>query len=108
MTIDHAKHVQDEFNLMLNILSNYTPKAQKYIEAKNKLLDNAKNFYKRREKITEGFKNGIFLLKDIINLKKKLDTKKKKENIRDENGLIDYKKLMNLIYLKEIDISETF
>ena len=58
MTADDAEHIQDEFNSILGVLSNYTP-----IEAKNKLLDNAKNFYKGREKIIEGFKNGIFPLK---------------------------------------------
>ena len=44
-------------------MSNYTPKTQKYIKSKNKLLNNAKNFYKMREKIIESFKNGIFPLK---------------------------------------------
>ena len=44
MTIDDAEHIQDEFNAMLGVLSNYTPKVQKYTEANNKLLDNAKNF----------------------------------------------------------------
>ena len=60
MTIDDAEHIQDEFNTMLSVLSEYSPRGQKYTEAKNKLLDNAKNFYKGREKITEGFKNGVF------------------------------------------------
>ena len=54
---------QDEFNSILDALNNYSPKAQKYIEAKNSLLNNAKNFYKGREKVIEGFKEGIFLLK---------------------------------------------
>ena len=63
MTIDDAKIKQDEFDSILAVLSNYTPKAQKYIEAKNKLLDNAKNFYEGRKKIIQGFKNGIFPLK---------------------------------------------
>ena len=62
MTIDDAEHTQDKFNSMLGVLSNYTPKAQKCIEVKNKLLDNAKNFYAEREKIIEGFKNEIFPL----------------------------------------------
>ena len=55
MTIDDVEHMQDEFDSILGVLSKYTPKVQKYIEAKNKLLDNAKNFYKGREKIVEGF-----------------------------------------------------
>ena len=60
MTIDDAEMKQDEFNSMLGVLSNYAPKSQKYIEAKNKLLDNAKNFYEKRKKIIEGFKNEYF------------------------------------------------
>ena len=48
MTIDRAEIKQDEFNSLLVVLSNYTPKSKKYIEAKNRLLNNAKNFYKGR------------------------------------------------------------
>ena len=62
MTIDDAEMKQDEFDAMLSVLSKYTPKSQKYIEAKNKLLDNIKSFYKGREKTVEGFRNGIFPL----------------------------------------------
>ena len=35
---------QNEFDAKLNALSRYSAKNQKYIEAKIKLLDNAKNF----------------------------------------------------------------
>ena len=63
MTINDAKMKQNEFNSIVGNLNNYSPKAQKYIEAKNSLLNNVKNFYKRREKIIEDFKEGIFLLK---------------------------------------------
>ena len=63
MTIDDAEMKHDEFNLMLGVLINYAPKNQKYIDAKKNLLDNVKNFYEGRQKIIEGFKNGIFLLK---------------------------------------------
>ena len=44
-------------------MNNYPPRSKKYIEAKDKLLGNAKNFYKVREKTVEGFREGIFLLK---------------------------------------------
>ena len=54
---------QDEFNSILDALNNYYPKTQKYIETKNSLLNNAKNFYKGREKVIEGFKERIFPLK---------------------------------------------
>ena len=42
------------------VLENYTPRNNKYIEAKRKLLNNVNKFYEGKEKITEGFKNGIF------------------------------------------------
>ena len=51
---------QDEFNSILDALNNYSPKTQKYIETKNSLLNNAKNFYKGREKVIEGFKKEYF------------------------------------------------
>ena len=62
MAIDDVESKQDEFNKIFGALSNYTPKAQKDIKAKNQLLDNAKNFYEGREKIIEGFENRIFPL----------------------------------------------
>ena len=41
-------------------LKKYTPRDNKYVEAENKLLNNAKKFYTGRQKIIEGFKNEIF------------------------------------------------
>ena len=63
MTINDAEMRPNEFNSIVVALNNYISKAQKYIEAKNSLLNNVKNFYKGREKIIKGFKEGIFLLK---------------------------------------------
>ena len=45
---------------MLTHLKICNPRDNKYIEAKNNLVNNASNFYKGREKIIEGFKNKIF------------------------------------------------
>ena len=56
MSINEAEQKQDEFDAVLNALRGYSPRDKKYIETKNKLLDNAKNFYKRK-KVIEGFKN---------------------------------------------------
>ena len=53
---------QDEFSAVISALKNYAPRDNKYVEAKNKLLNNVENFYKGREKIIEGFKNEIFPL----------------------------------------------
>ena len=50
MTINDAKSIQNKFDQDLFVLNSYGPKAQNYIEAKNKLLDNVKNFYKGRKK----------------------------------------------------------
>ena len=99
MTIDDAEHIQDEFDSMLSVLSDYTPKSQKYIEAKNKLLDNIKNFYEGREKIIKGFKDRIFPLNHDDEFEEEI------KNIRNENCLVDYNKFMRLIYSHEREIS---
>ena len=63
MTINDAEMRQNEFNSVLVALNNCIPRIRKYNEAKNSLLNNAKNFYKGRGKIIDGLKEGIFLLK---------------------------------------------
>ena len=47
---------------MLDFLKEYNPKHDNYVTLKNNLIDNASKFYKGREKIIEGFKNGVFPL----------------------------------------------
>ena len=42
---------QTEFDAKLNALRRYFPKKQEYIEAKNKLLDNAKTFTRGEKKL---------------------------------------------------------
>ena len=59
---DDVERKQDEIRGVMGALKHYTPRDNKYVEAKNKLLNNAKNFYEGREKIIEGFKNEIFPL----------------------------------------------
>ena len=51
---------QDEFSAVIIALKNYATRDNKYVEAKNKFLNNAKNVYEGREKIIEGFKNEVF------------------------------------------------
>ena len=46
----------------MGALKAYAPRDNKYVEAKNKLVNNVENFYKGREKVIEGFKNGVFLV----------------------------------------------
>ena len=64
-----------------------------------------KKNYKGREKIIEGFKNEIFPLNYNEEEKKESTNKKEENDIRNENGLIDYEKLKGLIHLKNIDIN---
>ena len=44
----------------MGTLKAYAPRDNRFVEAKNKLVNNVEKFYKGREKIIEGFKNGVF------------------------------------------------
>ena len=99
MTIREAEKKQDEFDRMLGGLTTHSAKKKEYMEAKNKLLNNAKYFYKGREKIIEGFKNGIFPL-NYNEEEGQTRYEEEENNIRNKNGLIDYKGLERLIDLK--------
>ena len=44
----------------MGALKAYAPRDNKYVEAKNKFVNNVENLYKGREKVIEGFKNGVF------------------------------------------------
>ena len=68
MTINDAEMRQNEFNSILDALNNYSPRAQKYIKAKYSLLNNAKNFYKGREKLLKALKKEYFHLNLMMNL----------------------------------------
>ena len=50
ITIDEVERKQDEFNAIMGVLEDYTTRNNKYIEAKNKLLNHVK-------KIAKGEKN---------------------------------------------------
>ena len=63
MTINDAEIRQSKFNLKRDALDNYSPRVPEYIEEKNSLLNNAKNFYEGRVKIIEVFKEKIFPIK---------------------------------------------
>ena len=67
-------------------LNNYIPRDPKYTEAKNSLLNNAKNFYKGRENFFEGFKEGIFLLKSDDDDKSEQQQPSKKPTKDDANA----------------------
>ena len=47
---------------VMGALKAYAPRNNRYVEAKNKLVNNVENFYIGREKIIKGFENKIFPL----------------------------------------------
>ena len=59
-TIDEAERIQEEFDVVINALKNYAPRDDKYIKAKNKLLNNTKSFYEGREKLLKDLKTKYF------------------------------------------------
>ena len=95
MTIDEAEKKQDEFDGSHSALEIYPTKRKEYIEATNKILNNAKKIYEGREKIIEGFKNGIFPLNYDEEDEQEFWDKEEENKIRHENGLIDYESLRN-------------
>ena len=92
---------------MIGVLGNYIARNNKYVEAKNKPLNNAKKFYKGREKIAEAFKSKVFpfYYDKAYEHRMKLEREEEREeeeikNVRDKTGLIDYGKLMRKIGVK--------
>ena len=109
MSIAKAERKQDEFDAVLDALSKYNAKREKYIEVKNKLFNNAKKFYKRREKIIEGFKNRISpMIYDVADEQARYEKEQQEEinNVKNENGSIDYERLARLIDFKSRDIND--
>ena len=60
ITIDDAESKQDEITGVMGALKGYAPRDNKYVEAKNKLVNNVENFYKGKEKIIKEFENKLF------------------------------------------------
>ena len=70
---------------------------------KNNLVKNVEKFYKGREKIIKEFKKEIFPIDCNTEGTSQIQEEK---NIRNENALIDYKRLPRLIRLKHRNINE--
>ena len=100
MTIDEAERKQHEFDGVPDPLSIYSAKNREHIEANTRHVDNGKKIYKGRERIIEGFKTETFLLNYDKEEEQELRGKEEEKNIRDENGLIDYKRLERLTDFK--------
>ena len=57
MTVDEVEREKDEFNPIIGVLEDNTPRNNAYIEAKNKLLNNVKKiFFEGRVKLLKGLK----------------------------------------------------
>ena len=94
---------------VMGALKAYAPRDNKYVEAKHKLVNNVKNFYKGGEKIIEGFKNGVFPVYYYYE-----NEEFRKENEEDEQEeqeelkpiKYDYKTLIKQITDEETDINK--
>ena len=64
-----------------------------------------KKIYKGREKIIERFKNGIFPINYDDEEEEQTRYEEEENKIRNQNGLIDYKRLKGLIDLKNRGIN---
>ena len=62
--------------------------------------------YKGREKIIEGIKNGIFPINYDDEEEEQTRYEEEENEIRNQNGLIDYKRLERLIDLKNRGIND--
>ena len=91
----------NEFNSIVVALNNYISKAQKYIKAKNSLLNNVKN--KGREKSILGFKEGIFLLKSDGEFEQQTSKKPIKTDANAFNEWINKKETDNSLFKKHFN-----
>ena len=92
-SIDDAEAYQIQFDTIFYNLNKYSPKNPKYIEAKNNLLKNVKNFDKDRKKVIEGFKNNIFW---VYYNETQVETLESDEESMLENEEIDTKDMSDL------------
>ena len=97
----------------MGALKVYAPRDNKYVEAKNKLVNNVKNLYKGIEKIIEGFKNGVFPVyydeREEFRKKDEEDEEdeEEQEEQEEQNSIkVDYKTLIKQITDEETDINK--
>ena len=94
ITIDEVERKHDEFNAKMGVLEDYTPRKNKYVEAKSNLLKKFFKIYEGRETITEGFKNGIFpfdydeAYEERIKFEREEKKKKKKKQVISETKMV--------------------
>ena len=89
-TTDCVERKQDEITGVMGALKAYAPRDNKYVEAKTKLVNNVKNFYKGREKILKGLKmeHFQFIMMSMRSLEKNM--KKMKKMKRNNKNKINH------------------
>ena len=98
---------KETFDGVFGALSICSAKKRKYIEAQNRLFNNVKKIYKGRKKIIKEFKNRIFPSNyDDEEEDEQTRYEEEETNVRNENALIDCKKLQKLIDLKNRGIND--
>ena len=111
-TINYAERKQDEITGVMGALKAYAPRDNKYVEAKNKLLNNVKNFYEGREKIIEGFKNEIYdkkyeqqiIVEREIKEERRRKKEKKEGQKKQDEKTTNVNKFNDWVNKEEIDI----
>ena len=91
---------------MLYHSNQYTPKNLKYIKEKNNLVKNVKKFYEGRKKLLKGLKRKYFRLIAMKYWWEEARYNEEEKDFRNENGLINYKRLARLIDFKFRDIND--
>ena len=109
-TINYAERKQDEITGVMGAVKAYAPRDNKYVEAKNKLVNNVENFYKGREKIIEGFTNGVFPVhygnRDRFSEDEDDDDEEQEEQEEQKPIKYDYKTLIKQITDEEKDMND--
>ena len=104
MTINEAEIRQNKFNSKRDALDNCSLKDKKYNEAKNSLINNAKNVYEGTKKVIEGFKGKLFPIKpDDETEQQEISKKPTKDDVMALNEwIIEEETSINREYLKSI------
>ena len=96
----------------MGALKGYAPRDNKNVEAKNKLLNNVANFYKGREKIIQGFKNGVFppyyneAYEYQIKGQKEIEEERRRKKEEEDEKKIDLNKLNKWITKEETEMNK--
>ena len=77
--MDEVEKEKDEFNPIIVVLEDNTPRNNTYIEAKNKFLNSIKKIFEGRVKLLKGLKTEYFHLITMKHGRNKWDTKEKKK-----------------------------